>query len=120
MCVFSPWSVLLIYVFVTKCCSNINNIKLSGSHHLKNAKNIIDELDNLVPVKNKHTVIEARALHVISSAVNLIESIRANYSNTVAEELSRRLIKSILSEDPQKFQRKLGQIRKQENTHGKQ
>ncbi len=87
---------------------------------MKNAKNIIDELDNLVPVKNKHTVIEARAMHVISSAVNLIESIRSNYSEEIAQDLSRRLIKSILSEDPQKFQRKLGQIRKQETTHGKQ
>lgn len=81
---------------------------------LTNARNIIEELGNLVPVKNKHTVIEARAMHVISSAANLIESIRANYGNELSEELVKRLIKSIATQDPQKFQRKITQISRQD------
>jgi len=94
--------------------------KLTGNFELKNTKNIIEELGQLVPVKNKHTVMEARAMHVISSAINLIESLKANYSSELAEDLAKRLIKSIISEDPQKFQRKLVQIKKQEKQNGKQ
>jgi flagellar biosynthesis/type III secretory pathway protein FliH len=85
---------------------------------LKTTKNIIEELGHLVPVKNKHTVTEARAMHVISSAINLIESLKANYSVDLAEDLTKRLIKSIISEDPQKFQRKISQIKKQEKQNG--
>lgn len=81
---------------------------------LTHSRNIIEELGNLVPVKNKHTIIEARAMHVISSASNLIESIRHSYGPEVSEELIKRLVKSILTEDPQKFKRKLSQIQKQE------
>lgn len=86
---------------------------------MKNTKSIIEELGQLVPVKNKHTVMEARALHVISSAINLIESLKANYSSQIAEDLAKRLIKSIISEDPRKFQRKLNQIKKQDKLHDK-
>ena len=38
-------------------------------------KNFIDELDRVVPAKNKHTVIENRASHIIASAVNLVHLI---------------------------------------------
>jgi hypothetical protein len=79
---------------------------------LTNNRNLIEELGNLVPVKNKHSVIEARATHVITSAVNLIESIRANYAPEESEILIKRLIKSIISEDAQKFKRKLAQMKK--------
>lgn len=82
------------------------------------ARNIIEELGYLVPAKNKHSVTEARATHVISSAINLIESLKANYSPELAEDLTKRLIKSIISEDPQKFQRKISQIKKQEKQNG--
>jgi hypothetical protein len=78
---------------------------------LTNNRNLIEELGNLVPVKNKHSVIEARATHVITSAVNLIESIRANYSPEESDMLIKRLIKSIISEDAQKFKRKLMQMK---------
>ena len=57
-------------------------------------------------------------MHVISSAINLIESLRTNYSADLAEDLTKRLIRSIISEDPQKFQRKLVQIKKQEKQNG--
>jgi flagellar biosynthesis/type III secretory pathway protein FliH len=86
---------------------------------LKNAKTIIDELGHLVPIKNKHTVMEARATHVISSAINLIETLKANYDSELAEDLTKRLIRAILQEDPQKFHRKLNQIKKEGTSHGK-
>ena len=81
------------------------------------ARTIIEELGHLVPVKNKHTVIEARALHVISSAAHLIEMIQANYSPELAEDLTKRLLRSIQQGEPQKFTRKMNQIRKGDS-HG--
>jgi hypothetical protein len=79
---------------------------------LKNAKSIIDELGDLVPIKNKHTVVEARATHVISSAINLIETLKVMYPEAEAQDLTKRLMRAILQEDPQKFHRKLTQLRK--------
>ena len=80
---------------------------------------IIEELGKLVPVKNKHTVIEARAQHVITSAAHLIEMIHTNYGPELAEDLTKRLIRSILVGESQKFTRKMSQIRKQEQQNGK-
>lgn len=71
-----------------------------------------------MPVKNKHTVIEARALHIISSAVNLIEQINANYPPEVAQDLTKRLVRSIQVGESQKFTRKMKEIRKQGGTNG--
>lgn len=71
-----------------------------------------------MPVKNKHTVIEARALHIISSAVNLIEQINANYPPEVAQDLTKRLVRSIQVGESQKFTRKMKEIRKQGGANG--
>ncbi|NDF30479.1 MAG: hypothetical protein EB150_09855, partial [Nitrososphaeria archaeon] len=66
---------------------------------MKTTKNIIEELGHLVPVKNKHTVTEARAMHVISSAINLIELINRHYSTEKAEILERKLLSAIKGKD---------------------
>ncbi len=85
---------------------------------MKNAKSIIDELGHLVPVKNKHTVVEARATHVITSAINLIETLKVMYPEAEAQDLTKRLVRAILQEDPAKFHRKLNQIKKGTSPHG--
>lgn len=76
-------------------------------------KNIIDELDTIVPAKNKHTIIESRATHIIASAVNLARLIRESYPSDVADDLVKRLHRSILSEDDRKFMRKIKELRKE-------
>ena len=81
-------------------------------------RSIIEELDSLLPVKNKHSVIESRAVHVISSAQHLIEQLKANYGVEIAEDLTRRLIKSIQSPDNAKFMRRLNQLKKQDQKDG--
>ena len=76
-------------------------------------KNIIDELDAIVPAKSKHTVIESRASHVIASAINLVKLIRESYPEEQADDLVKRLYRSIISEDSRKFTRKITEMRKQ-------
>lgn len=76
-------------------------------------KNIIDELDAIVPAKSKHTVIESRATHLIASAINLVRLIRETYPDEQADDLVKRLHRSIMSEDDKKFTRKIKEIRKE-------
>lgn len=76
-------------------------------------KNFIDELDAIVPAKNKHTVVESRATHLIASAINLIRLIRESYPEEQADDLIKRLHRSIISEDSKKFTRKIKEIRKE-------
>ena len=74
-------------------------------------KNFIDELDRVVPAKNKHTVIENRASHIIASAVNLVHLIKESYSEEEAQDLIKRLYRSIITEDEKKFGRKIKELR---------
>ena len=74
-------------------------------------KNFIDELDRVVPAKNKHTVIENRASHIIASAVNLVHLIKESYSEDEAQDLIKRLYRSIITEDEKKFGRKIKELR---------
>ena len=79
---------------------------------MENLKNIIEELDSIVPAKNKHTIIESRAAHLIASATNLISLIRESYDPDVEEDLVKRLHRSISSSDQKKFMRKIKELRK--------
>lgn len=76
-------------------------------------KSIIDELDSIVPAKSKHSVIESRATHIIASAVNLVKLIRESYSEDIADDLIKRLHRSIVCEDDKKFMRKIKELRKE-------
>ena len=71
----------------------------------------IDELDKFVPAKSKHTVIESRASHSIASAINLVQLIRESYPEEDAQDLIKRLHRSIISEDQRKFGRKIKELR---------
>ena len=78
---------------------------------MEKIKNFLDELDKCVPAKNKHTVIESRAAHIIASAVNLAQLIRESYSEEDANDLVKRLYRSIMTEDERKFMRKIKDLR---------
>ena len=73
-------------------------------------KSLLDELDQIVPTKDKHTLVEARAHHFITSGINLIKLIEENFTAEEADELTRRLFNSLKGRDPVKFQRKIRQI----------
>jgi hypothetical protein len=74
-------------------------------------KSFLDELDRCVPAKSKHTVIESRAAHCIASAVNLVQLIKESYPDDQANDLIRRLYRSIMTEDERKFMRKIKELR---------
>ena len=72
---------------------------------------IVDELSDYRPVKDKELFIEGRGLQVIASALNLINLIEETYDEEYASDLTKRLVRSILSKDQEKFTRRVRQIR---------
>ena len=81
----------------------------------KQSRSILDELSQLSIGKNAGLVLESRANHIISSAINLINQIRENYDSPDAAELERRLINAIRAQDPAKFVRGLRKIDENKN-----
>ncbi len=75
-------------------------------------KKIIDELFEFIPEKNKNKIIEQRANHIIVSAINFIKSLNENYSPKEAEELTRKFLVAIKSQDPRRFSNKLKNLKK--------
>ena len=71
---------------------------------------ILEEISQSVPQSNREALIESRASHVISSALNLIDMLYESYDENTAGELSRRLINSIKSSRSAKFERGIRKI----------
>jgi hypothetical protein len=77
----------------------------------KRARSILTELDNLLIHRDRENLVESRASNLITGAINLINCIRESYDSDVAEELERRLINSIRTQDPAKFSRGVRRLR---------
>lgn len=80
----------------------------------KRARSILDELDTLLVHKDRENLVESRASHIIQGAINLINYIRENYEPEQADELERRLINSIRSQEPEKFKRGVRRMRSED------
>jgi hypothetical protein len=77
----------------------------------KRTRSILDELATLHTHKDRENLVESRASHVISGAINLINYIRENYEPAQADELERRLLNSIKGQDVEKFRRGVRRLR---------
>jgi hypothetical protein len=76
----------------------------------KQTRSILDELSSMSVSQNNGLVLESRANHIINSAINLINQIRETYDAPEAEELERRLLNSIRTQEPAKFVRGLRKV----------
>ena len=77
----------------------------------KQTRSILEELAGIGSNKDRESLIESRASHVIAGAINLLNYIKENYDGEIAEELERRLLNSIRSQDPGKFTRRIRSLR---------
>lgn len=73
-------------------------------------RSILQELNAIAEVRNKDELYETRATNIINSAINLLESINANYTPEQADELERRFINAIKGADAAKFTRGIRKI----------
>lgn len=77
----------------------------------RRSRSILEEISSYVPLKNKEDLIEARAQHIIVSAINLLESIDESFSPDEAEALKKRFVSSIRGSDPNRFTRMVNRIK---------
>ncbi len=74
-------------------------------------RSLLEELNSVAIKQNSEAVVESRAAHVINSAINLLNTIRENFSPEQSYELERRFINSIRTGDPAKFTRGIRKLR---------
>lgn len=77
----------------------------------RRSRSILQEISSFVPEKSREDMIEARAQHIIVSAINLLESIDESFSPEDAEALKKRFVSSIRGYDPNRFTRMVNRIR---------
>jgi hypothetical protein len=80
-------------------------------------RSILQELNEIADIRNRDALYETRAINIINSAINLIESLKTHYSEEDAEELERRLINSIRGKDSAKFVRGIKKIAESKKTN---
>lgn len=71
----------------------------------KNTRSILDEISRVVPSNDINSIVETRANHVITSAINITKMIYESYDETVADDLVKRFVNSIKTQDLRKFER---------------
>ena len=77
----------------------------------RRSRSILEEISAYVPQKSKEDLIEARAQHIIVSAINLLESIDDSFTPIEAEALKKRFVSSIRGADPARFTRMVNRIK---------
>jgi hypothetical protein len=85
----------------------------------KNTRSILQELNTFSHKKDIELIIESRALHVINSAINLLELVHENLDDETAIDLERRLINSIKAADPDKFRRGIRRIQEAKHSNSR-
>jgi hypothetical protein len=69
----------------------------------KQTRSLLEEINSIVPAKDKHSVVESRATQVIASVSNLVRLIETSYAEPERSELIKRLFNSMKSGDERKF-----------------
>lgn len=85
----------------------------------KRTRSLLEELNDFAAQKDRETVLETRATHIIDSAINLLNSIKENFDPEAAYELERRFINSIKGADASKFVRSIRKLRDNKETANK-
>lgn len=77
----------------------------------RKSRSILEEISSYVPARSKEDLIEARAQHIIVSAINLLEAIDESFGPLEAEALKKRFVSSIRGADPNRFTRMVNRIK---------
>lgn len=82
----------------------------------RHQKSLLEELNEFAVKKDKESVLEARATHIINSAINLLALIRETFEPEEAYDLERRFLNSIRGSDASKFTRGIRKIKNSKET----
>mgnify|MGYP003386774806 FL=1 len=82
----------------------------------RQTKSILQELNDMASKPPVENVVDSRAVHVIESAINVLNMIKTNLNENTATDLEKRFINSIRTGDPKKFQRGISNYKKGKDT----
>tara|TARA_B100001057_G_scaffold113666_2_gene111971 strand:- start:1574 stop:1822 length:249 start_codon:yes stop_codon:yes gene_type:complete len=77
----------------------------------KRTRSLLEEINSLAPKKDKNAILESRGSNAISSIINILEMIDANFDSETAQDLNKRIMLSIKNRDPERFNRGIKKIR---------
>ena len=83
----------------------LNTIKMKHK-----TRSLLEEINAMSPKRDKKHIVESNAQQVIVTAINLINMINESFDSETAADLNKRLINSIRTKDPRKFQRGIGKV----------
>jgi TPP-dependent indolepyruvate ferredoxin oxidoreductase alpha subunit len=73
-------------------------------------KRLLEELNSIVLNEGAEQIIESKARHVISNAINVIESMYRSLPQEAAYDLEKKMLNAIKSRAPEKFTRNVSKI----------
>jgi hypothetical protein len=73
----------------------------------RKTRSLLEELEALGQNRDSKHVIESRAQHIITSAINLLEMIGKHYDAEKAQVLEKKLLNAIKSRDQSKFSKSI-------------
>lgn len=73
-------------------------------------KRLLEELNSIVLNEGAEQIIESKARHVISNAINVIESMYQSFPQETAYDLEKKMMSAIKSRAPEKFTRNVSKI----------
>ena len=73
-------------------------------------KRLLEELNSIVLNEGTEQIIESKARHVISNAINVIESLYRSFPQETAYDLEKKMLNAIKSRAPEKFTRNVSKI----------
>ena len=79
----------------------------------KRTRSLLEEINSIAPKKDKNAILESRGTNAISSIINILEMIDANFDSETAQDLNKRIMLSIKNRDPERFNRGIKKIRSQ-------
>jgi len=77
----------------------------------KRTRSLLEEINSIAPVKDKTQLLESRGSNALSSVINLLEMIDANFSDEEAQDLQKRIMLSIKNRDTDRFLRGVKKLR---------
>jgi hypothetical protein len=85
----------------------------------KISRSILDAINDTIPEKDKMLVTENRGSHAMASAINFIHFLQENYSKEESDELIKRFVNAVRTDDPKKFYRGLTHLKESKETKEK-
>lgn len=76
----------------------------------KRTRSILEEISRIDISRDKEHFIEGKADNIIAGTSNLLDLINETYDEETAQDLTKRLLNAIRTQDPKKFQRGIRKV----------